>query len=84
VTDHDPGQGPARLTRPRRVGDLLLSLALGTIGIIAGGAVAAAVGVRTTLIVGGAIAAVTAGVALVPGVRAPDSRKKRSWSRRHG
>jgi MFS transporter, DHA3 family, tetracycline resistance protein len=52
--------------------DLLLSLALGPIGIIAGGIAAGAVGVRTTLIVGGAVAACMGSVALVPKVRAPD------------
>lgn len=54
--------------------DWLLSLALSPLGTLAGGAVAGVAGIRLTVIVGGAMAAATAGVVLLPGVREPDQR----------
>ena len=54
--------------------DWLFSLALTPLGLIAAGAAAAIIGVRLTLIAGGAIAAATGGVLLIPGVTDPDKR----------
>ena len=50
----------------------LVSLALSPLGLVVAGAVADTVGVRTTLIIGGAISALTVFLPLVPGVRDPD------------
>jgi MFS family permease len=64
--------------------DWLFSLALIPLGTIIGGAVVAAIGTRLTLILSGAIAAVTGTVVLIPGVTDPDKReiKHRSQTRR--
>lgn len=48
--------------------DLLLSIAMGPMGFLLGGAAANWFGARTTLVLGGAIALAAAGVAFVPGV----------------
>jgi MFS family permease len=53
--------------------DWLFSLALSPLGTIACGAAVVAVGVRLTLIAGGAICAATGAVLLIPGVRDPDT-----------
>jgi MFS family permease len=52
--------------------DWLFSLALIPLGTIVGGAVAAAIGIRLTLILSGAIAGTTGTVVLIPGVTDPD------------
>lgn len=52
--------------------DWALSMGLTPLGVIVGGLAAGAIGVRPTLIAGGVLAACTACVLLVPGVRAPD------------
>ena len=54
--------------------DWMTSLALAPLGTIAGGAVAAVVGVPLTLIIGGAMAAATGSVLLIPAVTDPDRR----------
>jgi hypothetical protein len=54
--------------------DYLVSFALSPIGLIAAGATAAAIGVRTTLLIGGAITALTTLIPLIPGVQDPDRR----------
>jgi MFS family permease len=54
--------------------DWLFSLALTPLGVIAAGAAAAIIGVRLTLIAGGAIAAAAGSVLLIPGVTDPDKR----------
>jgi MFS family permease len=54
--------------------DYLLSFALSPIGLIAAGATAAAIGVRTTLLIGGAITALTTLTPLIPGIQDPDLR----------
>ena len=51
--------------------DYLFSLALGPLGIVVAGVVAEAIGIRPTLIVGGAITALTILVPLLPGVVDP-------------
>jgi MFS family permease len=55
--------------------DWLFSLALIPLGTIAGGAAAAAIGVRLTVISSGAIAIATGSVLLIPGVTDPDRRE---------
>jgi Transmembrane secretion effector len=54
--------------------DWALSLALAPLGTVSAGALALLVGVRPTLIIGGAIGAAVGMVLLVPGVTAPDRR----------
>jgi len=54
--------------------DWLFSLALSPLGVIAAGAAVASIGVRLTLLTGGAIAAATGSVLLIPGVTDPDKR----------
>lgn len=54
--------------------DWALSLALAPIGTVTAGALALVVGVRLTLIIGGAISAAAGIILLVPGVTAPDRR----------
>ena len=54
--------------------DWLFSLALIPLGTIAAGAAVGWIGVRLTLIAGGAIAAATGTVLLIPGVTTPDRR----------
>jgi MFS family permease len=56
--------------------DWLLSLALSPLGVIAGGIAAGLVGVRLTVVVGGALAAASCSVILLPGVRRPDQRPR--------
>jgi MFS family permease len=56
--------------------DWLFSLALSPLGVVAAGAAVAIIGVRLTLIAGGAVAAATASVLLIPGVTDPDKRAK--------
>lgn len=62
---------PAMLGRVASV-DYLLGLGLSPLGLVAAGAVAQAFGTRVTLIVAGAITALTTLVPLIPGVRDPD------------
>jgi Transmembrane secretion effector len=52
--------------------DTLSSLGLSPLGIAAAGGLAAAIGTRATLLVGGAVATAAAGCLLIPGVRDPD------------
>jgi MFS family permease len=54
--------------------DWMFSLALSPLGTIAGGAAVLAIGVRPTLLIGGAMAAATGAVLLIPGMTAPDER----------
>jgi MFS family permease len=56
--------------------DWLLSLALAPLGVVLGGAAAGAIGVRLTLALGGAIAACTGSVLLLPGVTDPGRKKQ--------
>jgi MFS family permease len=51
--------------------DYLFGFALSPLGLVAAGAAADALGVRTTLIVGGAITALTTFIPLLPGVKDP-------------
>ena len=57
--------------------DWLFSFAVIPLGAAAAGAAAVAFGVRLTLIVGGAIAAATASILIIPGVTDPDKRAMR-------
>ena len=52
--------------------DWLASIALSPLGLLVAGAVAAAVGVRATILVGGGIASLAGLCLLIPGVRDPD------------
>lgn len=54
--------------------DWLVSLTLAPLGILAGGALASAAGVRTALVAGGVVAACAGSVALMPKVRELDLR----------
>ena len=54
--------------------DWMFSLALSPLGTIAGGAAAGAIGIRLTLIAGGALATAAGAVLLIPGVRDPDKQ----------
>ncbi|HLX47995.1 MAG TPA: MFS transporter [Streptosporangiaceae bacterium] len=54
--------------------DWLVSSALAPLGILAGGALASAAGVRAALVTGGVVAACAGSVALLPRVREPDRR----------
>lgn len=56
--------------------DWLLSLALAPLGTVLGGAAAGTIGVRFTLVLGGAMAACTGSVLLLPGVRDPDRERQ--------
>jgi DHA3 family tetracycline resistance protein-like MFS transporter len=51
--------------------DYVLGYALGPLGLIAAGAAADVIGVRTTLVIGGAITALTTFIPLLPGVEDP-------------
>jgi DHA3 family tetracycline resistance protein-like MFS transporter len=64
------GVAPALLGRVSSV-DYLSSLALGPLGLVLAGVAADAIGVRPTLIVGGAITALTTFIPLLPGVEDP-------------
>ncbi|HUY48656.1 MAG TPA: MFS transporter [Streptosporangiaceae bacterium] len=64
--------------------DWLVSLALAPLGTVLGGALAGIVGVRLTLILGGAIAAGTGSVLFLPGVRDPDRGAERAEPSRLG
>jgi DHA3 family tetracycline resistance protein-like MFS transporter len=55
--------------------DWLFSLALGPLGAVVGGAAALAIGVRLTLMAGGAITAATGTVLLIPGMTDPDKQR---------
>jgi predicted MFS family arabinose efflux permease len=55
--------------------DWLVSLALTPLGTLAAGALASALGVRTTLVIGGSVAACAGLVVLLPKVREPDRRR---------
>jgi hypothetical protein len=57
--------------------DWLFSFAVTPLGATAAGAAAVAFGVRLTLIAGGAIAAATASILIIPGVTDPDKRAMR-------
>lgn len=59
--------------------DWMISIGLAPLGTVAGGAAAALVGIRTTLIIGGGIAALTGAVVLIPGVTEPDRRRERAY-----
>jgi MFS family permease len=65
---------PAELLARVSSVDWLFSLALSPFGTIAGGAAAAIIGVRITLIAGGVMTAATGAVLLIPGVTDPDQR----------
>jgi DHA3 family tetracycline resistance protein-like MFS transporter len=67
---------PALLGRVSSV-DWLLSLALSPVGTVVGGAAVGVTGIRPAIVVGGVLAASTAAVLLIPGVRAPDQRPGR-------
>ncbi len=54
--------------------DWTVSLGLSPLGVIAAGALAGAVGVRTTILIGSLIALAMTGVLFVPGVRDPERR----------
>jgi hypothetical protein len=54
--------------------DYVLGFALSPLGLIAAGAAAETIGVRTTLIVGGAITGLTTLIPLAPGVEDPSLR----------
>src|SRR6202034_1061330 len=60
---------PTLRTTPPSSVDYLVSFALSPLGLVAAGAV---IGVRTTLLIGGAISAMCTFVPLLPGVRDPD------------
>jgi hypothetical protein len=64
---------PGLLGRASSV-DWMMSLSLAPLGTIAGGAAAELVGVRLALVLGGAVAAATGGVLLMPAVTEPDRR----------
>jgi hypothetical protein len=51
--------------------DYLFGFALSPLGLVAAAAVADAIGVRPTLVVGGAVTALTACIPLLPGVEDP-------------
>jgi MFS family permease len=68
---------PGRLLGRASSVDWLVSLGLTPLGIIASGAVSAAIGVRTTILIGGALATASALVLLIPGVRDPDHESSR-------
>ncbi len=54
--------------------DWTISLSLSPLGVIAAGAVASAIGVRATILIGGVLSVVMCGVLFVPGVRDPERR----------
>ena len=54
--------------------DWLFSFAVTPLGVTVAGAAVVAFGVRLTLIAGGAIAAATASILIIPGVTDPDKR----------
>jgi hypothetical protein len=62
---------PAMIGRVSAV-DYFFSFALSPLGLVVAGATAQAIGVRSTLIVGGAITALTTLIPFLPGVRDPD------------
>ncbi|MEO6857501.1 MAG: hypothetical protein ABI323_02800, partial [Solirubrobacteraceae bacterium] len=51
--------------------DYVLGFALSPLGLVAAGALAAVIGVRTTLMIGGALTALTTFIPLIPGVSDP-------------
>jgi hypothetical protein len=63
---------PRRLIGRAASVDWLVSIALTPLGIIASGGIAAALGVRTTIIGGGALAGLSGCALLVPGVHQTD------------
>jgi hypothetical protein len=63
---------PRRLLGRASSVDWLVSIALSPLGIIAAGAVAAKIGTRDTIILGGVLASASGVCLLVPGVRDPD------------
>jgi DHA3 family tetracycline resistance protein-like MFS transporter len=67
---------PATLLGRASSVEWLLSYASNPVGIVAAGAAAAAAGPRAILVVGGCLAALTALVLLVPGVREPGGRQE--------
>jgi MFS family permease len=54
--------------------DWTISLSLSPLGVITAGALAGAIGVRTTILIGGIISLLMTGVLLLPGVRDPERR----------
>ena len=63
---------PDRLLGRASSVDWLVSIALSPLGIVAAGGVAAAIGVRPTILAGGALASLAGLCLLIPGVRDPD------------
>jgi MFS family permease len=61
--------------------DWMFSLGLSPLGVIAAGAVAGAVGIRTTILIGAVIGLLMAGVLFLPGVRDPERRARDTPSR---
>ncbi|MHB2023596.1 MAG: MFS transporter [Mycobacteriales bacterium] len=68
-------QVPADLLGRASSVDALISFALSPLGMLFGGLLAAAVGTRLTLAIGGGLAACTIGVLFVPGVREIEQRR---------
>jgi hypothetical protein len=68
---------PGRLLGRASSVDWLVSLGLTPLGIIASGAVSTAIGVRMTILIGGALSTASAAVVLIPGVRDPDRESSR-------
>jgi MFS family permease len=62
---------PAMIGRVAAV-DYFFGFALSPLGLVAAGAAAQTIGVRTTLVIGGAITGLTTLVPLIPGMRDPD------------
>lgn len=63
---------PARLLGRASSVDWLVSLSISPLGVVAAGGVSAAIGVRTTLIAGGALATASVVCLVIPGARDPD------------
>jgi Transmembrane secretion effector len=61
--------------------DWTVSIALAPLGVVAGGAAAAVLGIRLTLAIGGLICAATGSVLLIPGVTSPDRSPSRALRR---
>ncbi len=54
--------------------DWTISLSLSPLGVVTAGALAGAIGVRTTILIGGVISLLMTGVLFLPGVRDPERR----------
>jgi hypothetical protein len=66
---------PAGLLGRVASADYLLSFALGPLGLVAAGALADVLGVRTTLLIGGGLTALTTMIPFLPGVQDPTLSK---------